>query len=114
MQELETYVETVNGQVQIKQECLDQLAKLKQEKERVEKELKALSTGITKELQTHFTDTTRVGTYNFVAKGGYFSFEFDEDLFKSEHLDLYIEYLKPTEVKTTYTLVSATREKKNV
>lgn len=107
-----TYLTEEKGQVSIKQEYLDKLAELKQEKERVEKELKTLSSGITKELETRYNETTKLGNYNFVAKGGFYSFAFDEELFKQEHLELYIEYLKPVEVKTTYTLVSATREKK--
>lgn len=115
MQEIQTYVEENElGELVIKQEHLDRLKALKEEKERVEKELKSLSSSIVEELKTHFDKTTKVNDYNFVVKGGYYSFAFDEERFKEENPNLYMQYLKPLEIKETCTLVSAKREKKNV
>ena len=106
-------VETENG-LQIKQEHLDRLAELKKAKESAEKELKALSGAITEELKTKFNNTTKVGSYNFVVKGNFYDVVFDLERFMLENFKLYVEYLTPHYSKPQYTLVSATREKKNV
>ena len=112
MQEIQTYLEENElGELVIKQEHLEKLNELKAQKESVEKELKALSGAITNELKTHFDKTTKINDYNFVVKGGYYSFEFDEEKFKEENPRLYTQYLIPKEIKQTCTLVSATRRK---
>lgn len=113
MQELETYlVETETG-LEIKKEYVDKLNELKKEKARVERELKALSTNITNELKTKFSETTKVGGYNLVVKGGFYGMTFDLDAFKHENLALYIKYLVPQESALQYQLASSTREKTN-
>ena len=113
MQEIQTYVEENElGELVIKEEYYTKLNELKAQKESVEKELKALSGAITNELKTHFDKTTRINDYNFVVKGGYYSFVFDEERFKEENPNLYSEYLIPKEIMQTCTLVSAKREKK--
>ena len=115
MQEIQTYVEENElGELVIKEEYYTKLNELKAQKESVEKELKVLSGAITNELKTHFDKTTKINDYNFVVKGGYYSFKFDEERFKEENPNLYMQYLKPLEIKETCTLVSAKREKKNV
>ena len=110
MQENE-YLVYENDEIAIKQEYLDKLKKLKETKERVERELKALSNAITKELSTKFSETTKVSGYNYTIKGGYYDLEFDMDTFKSENIETYIKYLKPHFVKETSVLVSASRKR---
>ena len=114
MQDMETYLEEVNGELVIKQDVQDKLSDLRKQKDQLEREIKTLSSGITNELKTHYTETQKVGGYNFVAKGGYFDFVFDLDTFKNDHFDIYCQYLVPHETKITYSLVSAIREKKDV
>lgn len=114
MHEMESYLEEINGEYTIKQDVLEKLDTLKKAKESAEKELKALSGAITQELQNIYTTTTKISGYNFTVKGGFYDVEFDLETFKVDHLDLYIKYLKPHQSKITYSLVSATREKKNV
>lgn len=120
MQEMEINVndnlfcEEIEGQIVIKKEYEEKLKELKQNKDNIERELKTLSLNITNELKERFNTTERVGEYNFVVKGGNYTFEFDMDSFMNDHLELYIQYLKPKENKITYQLVSATRGKKNV
>lgn len=110
---METYlVETDNG-LEIKKEFVDKLNELKKTKAKVERELKTLSANITNELKTKFNETTKVGEYNLVVKGGFYGFTFDLEAFKSENLELYIKYLKPQESALQYQLASATREKRN-
>lgn len=107
------YLEEKDGVLKIKQEHLDKLNELKKQKDELDKELKALSGGITKEIQETCDETTPFGEYNFVKKGGYYSIEFDLDSFKNEHPYLYLDFLKPVFVKESFSLVSATRSKKN-
>ena len=111
---METFTEEVDGLVVIKQEYEDKLKALKKQKDEIEGEIKSLSSQITNELKTKFTSTKKVGAFNFVVKGGDFTFEFDESRFKEENLALYITYLKPKQNKISYQLVSATRGKKDV
>ena len=106
------YLQENDGVYKIKQEYLDKLKELKKENDRVSKELKALSNAITSEIKETFSETTHFGDYNFVVKGGFYSLEFDEERFKEEQPSLYMYYLKPTQSKVSYTLVSAIREKK--
>ena len=113
MQTNEYLVETENG-LEIKQEHLDRLAELKKTKESAEKELKALTGGITNELKERFgQSTTKVSGYNYVVKGNFYDVVFDMERFIAENFALYVQYLVPHYSKPTYTLVSATREKKN-
>ena len=115
MQKITTYVEENElGEVVIKQKYLDRLTALKKQKESVERELKTLSTSITNELKEKYTMTTKVGTYNFVVKGGFFDFVFDEESFKKDNLELYIKYLVPHQSTISYQLTSAERKKKDV
>lgn len=111
---VETYLEEVDGELVIKQEYLDKLKELKSQNDKVSKELKALSSAITKELQTRFNDTTKISGYNFTVKGGYYGVEFDLEKFKEEQFATYLMYLKPKANDYSYSLVSATRERKNV
>ena len=104
--------ENENGELVIKKEHLDKLAELKQEKDRVERELKTLSSSITEELKTKYYETTKVGEYNFIVKGGFYDLEFDLDRFIDEQFELYCKYLKPHLSKQQFTLQSATRGKK--
>jgi hypothetical protein len=112
--EVNTYLVEENGTLVLKQEVIDKLEELKKIKESAEKELKALSSSIQNELKEKYTMTTKVGTYNFVVKGGYWGLEFDLDLFKEENPETYIKYLKPKFTQVSYQLAKATREKKNV
>lgn len=114
MQEIETYLEEINGELTIKSDYLEKLKALKEQKDKVEKELKTLSSAITSEIKTRVNETTKVGDYNFVVKGGFYDFVFDMDTFMRENLEIYMRYLVPHESNKTYSLVSATREKKNV
>lgn len=116
MSKVETKVESYleeneEGIVIIKQEYYAKLKALRETKESVERELKALSNSITEELKTRFDTTTKVNDYNFVVKGGYFDFVFDEERFKEENIELYIKYLVPHENKQTCVLVSARKGK---
>lgn len=113
LETLDTYLEeNEQGELVIKQECLDRLNELKKQKESTERELKTLSLAITEELKGHYNDTTKVSGYNFTVKGGFYDLEFDMETFKQENIELYIKYLRPHESKVSYSLVSATREKK--
>lgn len=111
MQELETYLVETDTGLEIKKEYVDKLNELKKEKARVERELKTLSTNITNELKTKFNETTKVGGFNLVVKGGFYDMEFDIDTFKNENFELYIKYLVPHESAIQYQLASATRTK---
>lgn len=113
MQDIE-YLEQTESGLEIKKEYLDKMKELKAIKEGAEKELKALSGAITDELKTRFKNTTKVGGYNFVVKGNFYDVVFDLDRFMVENFKIYVEYLTPHYSKPQYTLVSATREKKNV
>ena len=106
------YLEEIGGELVIKSEFLTKLAELKKAKEDAEKELKKLTGGIVNELKTQYTDTTRVGNYNLVFKGGTYGVVFDEETFKRENIVEYIKYLKPAYSTPTSALVSAVRTKK--
>lgn len=106
------YLEEIGGELVIKSEFLTKLAELKKAKEDAEKELKKLTGGIVNELKTQYTETTRVGDYNLVFKGGTYGVVFDEETFKQENPVLWITYLKPTYSTQTSALVSALRVKK--
>ena len=107
------YLEEQDGIYRIKQEYLDKLKELKEQSDKLGKELKTLSSGITNEIKELVNETTPFGDYNFIVKGGFYSYEFDLESFKQEHPSLYLEYVKPTFSKLTYVLQSATRGKKN-
>lgn len=111
---METYLIEINGQVNIKEEALTKLQELKKQKDSIERELKTLSNAITEELKGRYTETTKVSNYNFVVKGGFYDVEFDMETFMKENFFLYVKYLKPHFTEIKYSLVSATREKKNV
>lgn len=111
MQDLETYLVEQNGVFSIKVEHLAKLKELKGQKAKVDKELKELTDNITKELKTHFNDTHRVDDFNFVVKGGFYTFDFDFETFKKENYELYLKYLTPKENKESYSLVSATQNR---
>lgn len=108
---METLIEQ-NGQLVIREDVLKKYEELKKAKESVERELKSLSLAIQNELKEKYTMTTKVGNYNFIVKGGFWSFEFDLETFKVENPTLYIKYLKEKETKVSYQLANATREKK--
>ena len=106
------YLVEMDGVLKIKPEFLDQLKELKVESDKSAKKLKELTIGITNEIKEFCDETTHFGDYNFVVKGGFYSYEFDLEKFKAENTKLYLQYLKPTFSKVTQTLVSATRTKK--
>ena len=112
IEEVKTYLVEENGSLVLKKEVVERLEELKRQKESAEKELKALSSSIQDELKEKYTMTTKVGTYNFVVKGGYWGIEFDLDLFKKENPETYIKYLKPKFTQMSYQIVKATRDKK--
>ena len=109
------YLEEINGELVIKQDVLEKLKSLKEQKEKIESELKTFTNLIIEETRTHFSETTSVGSsYNFVVKGGTWSYVFDEEAFKLHYPELYILYLKPTYSKETYVLMNKERKSKNV
>lgn len=109
---MEYLVENELGITKIKQEHLDKLKSLREQKDKLDKEIKTLSSGIIKEIETLTTESAPFGEYNYVVKGGYYGVEFDLETFKQEHPSLYLDYLKPTYSKVSSSLVKATREKK--
>ena len=113
MSEIKTYVVDNNGKLTINEQAIKELRELQKQKKEIEQRLTGLSQSIVNELKTHFSETTNVGEYNFVVKGGFYDYEFDLERFKSENLALYISYLIPRKPKESFVLVSATREKKN-
>lgn len=112
MHKVETYLRVNdNGEIVIKQEHLSKLQELRETKEKVERELKTLSSSIVSELKEHYQETTKISDYNFVVKGGNYGFEFDLEKFKNENFELYLSYLKPTQTSVSFSLVSAKRKK---
>lgn len=114
MQTLETYVEELDGELIIKQEYLDKLNELRELKNKVDKELKTLSSSICEEIKTHCSETTKLGSYNYVVKGGFLTYELDEEYLKTTYPHIYGACLKLHVVEKSTQLVSATRTKKNV
>ena len=107
------YLEEVNGELLIKAESLQRLRELKKEQDKIKKELDALSKNIQSEIKTYkHYEGTQVSGFNYVVKGGYFTYELDEEKLKKEHLMTYEMCLKPKFVDYSTSLVSATREKK--
>lgn len=104
-------VETEFGGITIKQESLAKLKELKEQKDKLDKELKTLSSGIVEEIKQYTNLSTPFGDYNFVAKGGYYSIEFDLERFKQDHPILFMQYQKPIFTKENFSLVSASRKK---
>ena len=107
------YLEEINGELSIKQDSLAKLRELKKEQDRIKKELETLSKSIVNEIKEHKKyEGTQVSGFNYVVKGGYFTYELDEEKLKKEHLMTYEMCLKPKFVDYSTSLVSATREKK--
>lgn len=103
------YLELVDDEYVIKEEFLDQFKELKKNADEYAKKLKELSTDMYEELKTVFPETSKVSGFNFIVKGGHYTFDFDLESFKKDHLDLFVQYLKPKEVKKTYALAKAKR-----
>ena len=114
MQDMETYLEELDGELIIKQEYLDKLNELRELKNKVDKELKTLSSSICEEIKNHCGETTKLGSYNYVVKGGYLDYQLDEEFLREHYPHIYLGCLKPHIVEKSTQLVSATRTKKNV
>ena len=104
-------IETEFGGLTIKPESFAKLKELKAQKDKLDKELKALSSSIVEEIKQYTNLSTPFGEYNFVVKGGYYGIEFDLERFKEEHPQLFMQYQKPIYTKESFALVSATRKK---
>lgn len=102
-----------DGVYHIKDEYLAKLKELKEQKETLDKELKTLSSAITSEIKELVNETTPFGEYNFIVKGGFYSYDFDLESFKNEHPSLYLQFVKPTYSALSYVLQSASRGKNN-
>lgn len=111
---METYVINNNGTLSIEREHLERLKELQEQKKKIDSELKELSGHIMDDIKAFTNKGTRVDDYNFVCKGGYFVLEFDEETFKEKMPNIYSDFLRPKFVAPSYSLVKATREKKNV
>lgn len=104
-------IETEFGGLKINPESIAKLRELKAQKDKLDKELKTLSSGIVEEIKQHTNLSTPFGEYNFVVKGGYYGIEFDLERFKEEHPQLFMQYQKTVYTKESFALVSATRKK---
>lgn len=104
------YLDKVGDEYIIKEEQLKKFQELKAQADKSAKELKEFSQDLYGELKQVFTDTTKVSNYNFIVKGGYYTFDFDLELFKKEHLELYIAYLKPKATSVSYSFQKASRK----
>lgn len=104
-------VETKFGGITISQKTIAELKRLKTQKDKLDNELKTLSSGIVEEIKQYTTLSTPFGEYNFVVKGGYYGIEFDIEKFKEEHPQLFMQYQKPVYTKESFSLVSASRKK---
>lgn len=107
------FLEEVNGELLIKTEKLLRLKELKKEMELAKKELDTLTKGITNELkEKRGFEGTQTSGFNYVVKGGYFTYELDEEKLKKEYMMVYEMCLKPKYVDYSTQLVSATRKEK--
>lgn len=111
---METLIEVLGNEITIKKEVQDELKDLQAQKKVLDKKIKDLTNNIINEIKTHSSEGTRVGDFNYVVKGNTYGLEFDLEGFKNDFPELYIEYLVPTYTKPSWSIVSATREKKNV
>lgn len=109
---METLIDVFGNEITIKKEVQDKLKDLQKQKKELDKKLKDLSNAIVEEIKTYSSEGTRVGDFNFVVKGNTYGLEFDLEGFKNDNPELYIEYLVPTYTKPSYSIVSATRVKK--
>lgn len=106
------YLDIDDFSVHIKKETLEELKELKAKSDEYTKKVKDLTSGIVEEIKEITNETTPFGDYNFIVKGGFYSTEFDIEKFKQDHPTLYLEYLKPSYSKVSYSLTKATKEKK--
>lgn len=107
------YIEEVNGVLVIKQEHLQRLNELREQVKKTKEEYDKLSKGIVEEIKRDYTsESMTISNYNFIKKGGTYSYELDVDSLRLLYPSVYDECLKPVVSKITYQLAIATREKK--
>lgn len=102
-----------NGVLEIETETLKELNRLRAEKKEIDEKYKTLTNALNNALKIATNGKgTRVSDYNFVVKGGNWTFELDVDYLKANFPQIYDECLKPVQTRTTYSLVFAKKEKK--
>ena len=104
------YLDKFGDEYFIKEEKLKKFQELKDKADKAKKELDEFSKDMYGELKTVFHETTKINDYNFIVKGGFLTIDFDLDSFKKEHLDLYLEYLKPKATSVSYSFQKASRK----
>lgn len=104
-----------NGVLEIETETLKELNRLRAEKKEIDEKYKVLTNALNNALKIATNGKgTKISDYNFVVKGGNWTFELDIEKLKAEFPQIYDACLKPIQTKTTYSLVYTKREKKNV
>ena len=104
-----------NGVLEIETETLKELNRLRAEKKEIDEKYKTLTNALNNALKIATNGKgAKISDYNFVVKGGNWTFELDIEKLKAEFPQIYDACLKPIQTKTTYSLVYTKREKKNV
>ena len=107
------YIEEKQGELQIKAEYLKKLNALRIQKNQIDNEYKALTQGIIGELKKDYAHSgTKISDYNFIVKGGTYTFEFSIEKLQELYPDIYDECLVPKLDTISYSLTYAKREKK--
>jgi len=94
----------VNGEISVVAEVLSKYTELKQQRDKLDKEIKDIESQLKSELKELVSETTKVGNFTYVVSGGFYTYEFDLDLLKREQPLTYLQYLKPKQSKETCAL----------
>ncbi len=94
----------VNGEISVVAEVLSKYTDLKQQRDKLDKEIKEIESEIKNELAEMVNETTKVGNFTYVVSGGFYTYEFDLETMKKEQPLIYLQYLKPKQSKITCAL----------